>query len=414
MASSFILKNSKILKILSRTFSISSHNNKAAYIVSAVRTPIGSFQSSLSSLSAPQLGSVAIKGAVENAKITVNDVQEVYMGHVCIAGLGQAPARQAAIGAGLPQSADCTTINKVCASGMKSIMMAAQSISCGSNEVMVAGGQESMSNVPFYLKREPLSYGGNSLIDGIVFDGLTDAYDKIHMGLCAEGTVSKYHITREEQDAYAIASYTKSKAAWESGVFEKEVIPVSVPNKKGSPKIVSIDEEFTKVNFEKVPSLRPVFKKDGTITAANASTLNDGAAAMVLMSEPALKRHNSLPLAVIVGFADAACAPVDFSIAPALAIPKALKNSGLSISDMSMIEINEAFSSVVLANIKELSLDPSKVNIHGGAVSIGHPIGMSGCRIVAHLVHNLNRGEYGVAAICNGGGGSSAIVIKKL
>jgi len=332
----------------------------------------------------------AIKEAINQAGCAPSDIQEVYMGNVCIAASGQAPARQAALGAGIPTSVPCCTINKVCASGMKSIMMAAQSIMCGSQDIMVAGGQESMSNVPFYLNRDSLKYGGTKILDGIVHDGLTDAYDHIHMGVCAEGTVGKYGITREEQDSYAQSSYMKSKAGWENGLFDKEVIPLVIPNKRKGPITVAIDEEFTRVNFEKMSMLKTVFKKDGTITAANASTLNDGAAATVVMSAEAAKQHDSKPLARIVGFADAACAPVDFSIAPALAMPKALEKAGLTFDDMAMIEINEAFSAVVLANIKELELDSNKVNKHGGAVSIGHPIGMSGTRVVGHLVHNLH------------------------
>jgi len=402
--------------IVCRGLSTSNINLNDAVIVSAVRTPIGSFQSSLSSLSAAQLGSEAIKEAVNRAGVQPSDVQEVYMGNVIAAGAGQAPARQAALGAGLPQSTPCCTINKVCASGMKSIMMAAQSIMAGSQDIMIAGGQESMSKIPFYMMREPLKYGGNTIHDGIVHDGLTDAYDGIHMGTCTEKVVDQYNITREEQDTYAISSYTKSKASWEAGVFDSQVIPVSVPAKRRGqpPTQVTIDEEFTKVNFDKVVSVRPVFKKDGTITAANASSLNDGAAAMVIMSQQAAKMHDSKPLARIVSFADAACAPIDFAIAPALAIPKALGKAGLTMDDMAMIEINEAFSAVVLANIKELSIDPTKVNINGGAVSLGHPIGMSGNRIVAHLAHSLKPGEFGLAGICNGGGGASAIIVQKL
>lgn len=409
---SVLLKSTFSTRLLSTT----KQHLKDVVIVSAVRTPIGSFQSSLGSLPATKLGSVAIQEAINRANIKPKDVQEVYMGNVCIAASGQAPARQAALGAGIPQSTPCTTINKVCASGMKSVMMAVQSITCGSQEIMVAGGQESMSNVPFYVKREPLKYGGNMMIDGIAYDGLTDAYDNIHMGVCAEGTVSKYGITREEQDAYAQSSYTKSKNAWENGVFAQEVTPVSVPNKRRGqpPTEFSIDEEFTRVNFDKMAGLRAVFKKDGTITAANASTLNDGAAATVLMSEEAARQHDNKPLAKIISFADAACAPVDFSVAPSLAMPKALQQAGLTFDDMSMIEINEAFSAVVLANIKELNLNPEIVNKNGGAVSIGHPIGMSGTRIVAHLVHNLQPGQFGIAGICNGGGGASAIIVQKL
>jgi len=387
-----------------------------AVIVSAVRTPIGSFQSSLSGLSAAALGSQAIKEAVARAGVQGGDVQEVYMGNVVAAGTGQAPARQAALGAGLPESTPCCTINKVCASGMKTIMMAAQSIMCGSQDIMIAGGQESMSNIPFYMMREPLKYGGTKIHDGIVHDGLTDAYDGIHMGLCCEKTVGEYNLTREQQDDYAISSYTKSKASWEAGVFDSQVIPVSVPAKRrGQPDtIVSVDEEFSSINFDKLRSVRSAFKKDGTITAANASSLNDGAAAMVIMSEQAAKMHDSKPLARIVSFADAAAAPIDFSTAPALAMPKALAQAGLTIADISMFEINEAFSAVVLANIAALGLDPSKVNINGGAVSLGHPIGMSGNRIVGHLAHTLKPGEFGLAGICNGGGGASAIIVQKL
>jgi len=400
----------------SRYFSTSRAASKEVVIASAVRTPIGSFQSSLSSLPATKLGSIAIQEAIKYAQIEPENVQEVYMGNVCIAASGQAPARQAALGAGIPQSTPCCTINKVCASGMKSIMMAAQSIMAGSQEIMVAGGQESMSNVPYYVKREPLKYGGNMILDGIVYDGLTDAYDGMHMGVCAEGTASKYGITREEQDAYAQASYIKSRAAWEKNLFAHEVVPVTVPNKRRGkpPTEVSIDEEFTKVSFDKMSGLKAVFRKDGTITAANASTLNDGAAATVLMSAEAAKQHDGKPLARIISFADASCAPVDFSVAPALAMPKALEQAGLTFDDMSMIEINEAFSAVVLANIKELNLDAEKVNKNGGAVSIGHPIGMSGTRIVAHLVHNLEPGQFGIAGICNGGGGASAIIVQRI
>ena len=403
-----------------RSFSTTNNKDsqlKNVVITSAVRTPIGSFQSGLASLSAAQLGSIVIKEAVVRSQIEPHDVGEVYMGNVCIANSGQAPARQAALGALLPLATPCTTINKVCASGMKSIMMAAQNIATGGQDIMVAGGQESMSQIPFYLPREPLKYGGNMLLDGIVKDGLTDAYDHIHMGVCTERTAEKYNISREEQDEYAISSYTKSKQSWENGVFDAEVVPVTVPSKRkgGEPTIVSVDEEFTRVNFAKVSSLRPVFKKQGgTITAANASTLNDGAAAAVLMSEEAAVARGANALARIVSFADAACAPIDFPIAPALAMPKALSLAGLTYDDITMFEINEAFSCVVLANIKELGLDASKVNINGGAVSLGHPIGMSGTRIVGHMIHTLKSGQYGLAGICNGGGGASAIVIQKL
>ncbi|KAK3098434.1 hypothetical protein FSP39_019414 [Pinctada imbricata] len=389
-------------------------NDHDVVIASAVRTPIGSFQSTLKDLPAPKLGSVAIKDAINRAGITVEDVDEVYMGNVCTAMEKQAPCRQAALGAGLPIKTPTTTVNKVCASGMKSIMMAAQSLMCGHQDVMVAGGMESMSNVPYYLERGATPYGKVELKDGIVFDGLTDAYDNIHMGNCAENTAKKYSIGREEQDQYAIRSYKLSQKAATDGVFQKEITPVSVPKKKGDPVVVTEDEEYKKVNFDKFPSLRAVFQKDGTVTAANASTLNDGAAALVLMTAQTAERLNVKPLARILGFADAAVPPIDFPIAPAFAIPKVLEMTGISKNDVDMWEINEAFSVVVLANIKELDIDPNKVNVHGGAVSIGHPIGMSGARITGHMVHNLQSGQKGLAGICNGGGGASAILIEKL
>lgn len=383
-------------------------------IVSAVRTPIGSFLSSLSELSAPRLGSVAIKEAINRAGIDGAAVDEVYMGNVCQADEGQAPCRQATLGAGLPITTPTTTINKVCASGMKSVMLASQSLMCGHQEVMVAGGMESMSNVPYYMTRGQTPYGKVELRDGIVSDGLTDVYNRIHMGVCAENTAEKYGIGREEQDQYAIRSYKLSQKAAADGVFEKEIIPVEIPKKKGDPVTVSTDEEYKKVNFDKFPSLRTAFKKDGTITAANASTLNDGAAALVLMTAKAAEKHGVKPLARVMGFADAAIAPIDFPMAPAHAIPRLLANTGVQKDDIDMWEINEAFSVVILANVKELDIDMDKMNIHGGAVSIGHPIGMSGCRITGHMVHSLQPGQKGLAAICNGGGGASAILIEKL
>ena len=383
-------------------------------IVSAVRTPIGSFLSSLAEVPATRLGSIAIKEAINRAGIKPEDVNEVYMGNVCTASEGQAPCRQATLGAGLPITTPTTTINKVCASGMKSIMLAAQSLMCGHQEVMVAGGMESMSNVPYYMTRGQTPYGKVELKDGIVLDGLTDAYDHIHMGVCAENTAKKYNISREEQDEYAVRSYKLSQQAADSGRFKKEIISVEIKKKKGDPVIVTEDEEYKKVNFEKFKTLKTVFQKDGTVTAANASTLNDGAAALVLMTADAAKRLNVTPLARIVAFADAAIAPIDFPTAPAYAVPKVLKQAGMKIEDIDMWEINEAFSNVVIANVKELGLDMDKVNIHGGAVSIGHPIGMSGARITGHLVHNLHPGKFGMAAICNGGGGASAILVEKL
>nr|XP_002128705.1 acetyl-CoA acetyltransferase, mitochondrial-like [Ciona intestinalis] len=385
-------------------------------IVSASRTPVGSFQSSLSPLSATQLGSVAIASAVKKAGISVKDVQEVYMGNVIQAALGQAPARQAALGAGLLESTPCTTVNKVCASGMKAIMLASQSLMCGHQEVMVAGGMESMSNAPFVMPRSPPAYGGVHLLDLIVKDGLTDAYGKIHMGICGENTASKFSISREQQDEYAILSYQKSAKANAEGRFKDEVTEVTIPGQRGKPDlVVTEDEEFKKVNFEKIPNLRPVFQSsNGTITAGNASTLNDGAAAVVLMTGKSAKKCGVKPLARILGFADAALAPIDFPIVPAYAIPKALAAAGVTKDQIALWEINEAFSVVALANIKLLEIDSTTVNVDGGAVSLGHPIGMSGARIVGHLAYRLEPGQLGCAGICNGGGGASAIVIQKL
>ncbi|XP_010593740.2 acetyl-CoA acetyltransferase, mitochondrial [Loxodonta africana] len=384
-------------------------------IVSAVRTPIGSFLSSLASLPATKLGANAIQGAVERAGIPKEEVKEVYMGNVLQGGEGQAPTRQAVLGAGLPISTPCTTVNKVCASGMKAIMMASQNLMCGHQDVIVAGGMESMSNVPYVMNRGAPPYGGVKLEDLIVKDGLTDVYNKIHMGNCAENTAKKLNISRDEQDTYAVNSYTRSKAAWEAGKFGNEVIPVTVTVKGKPDVVVKEDEEYKRVDFSKVPKLKPVFQKEnGTVTAANASTLNDGAAAVVLMTADAAKRLNVEPLARIAGFADAAVEPIDFPIAPAYAVPKVLKNAGLQKEDVTMWEVNEAFSVVVLANIKMLEIDHQKVNIDGGAVSLGHPIGMSGARIVIHMVHTLKRGQYGLASICNGGGGASAMLIQRL
>ncbi|KAJ7320150.1 hypothetical protein JRQ81_019661 [Phrynocephalus forsythii] len=407
-------KTLRALNNASRGYSSQRGLNEVV-IVSAVRTPIGSFQGSFLSYPATKLGSVAIKGAIERAGIPAQEVKEVYMGNVIQAGQGQAPARQATLGAGLPVSTPCTTVNKVCASGMKSIMMAAQSLMCGNQDVMVAGGMESMSNVPYTMSRGATPYGGIKLEDLIVKDGLTDVYNKIHMGNCAENTAKRFSVSREDQDAYAIKSYTRSKEAWDSGIFANEIVPVTV-SQKGKPDIdVKEDEEYKRVDFTKVPKLKAVFQKEnGTITAANASTLNDGAAALVLMTSETAKRLNAKPLAKIVAFADAAVDPIDFPIAPAYAIPKILSQTGLKKEDIKMWEINEAFSVVVLANIKMLDVDPERVNIHGGAVSLGHPIGMSGARIVVHMAHTLKPGEYGLAGICNGGGGASAILIQKL
>uniref|UniRef100_A0AAQ5ZA49 acetyl-CoA C-acetyltransferase n=1 Tax=Amphiprion ocellaris TaxID=80972 RepID=A0AAQ5ZA49_AMPOC len=373
---------------LSRTYTSRPSLNEVV-IVSAVRTPMGSFRGSLAAVPATKLGSIAIKGAIDKAGIAPEEVKEVYMGNVLQAGEGQAPTRQALLGAGLTLGTPATTINKVCASGMKSIMMAAQSLMCGHQDVMVAGGMESMSNVPYVMNRETPTYGGVKMEDLIVKDGLTDVYNKFHMGNCAENTAKNSKITREEQDSYAIGSYSRSKAAYESGVLAKEIVPVSIPQRGKPDVVVSEDEEWRRVDFSKVPKLRAVFQKEnGTVTAANASTLNDGAAALVLMTADAAKRLNATPLARIV--------------------------SGLKKEDIAMWEINEAFSVVVLANIKMLDIDPAKVNVNGGAVSLGHPIGMSGARIVGHMVHNLKSGQFGLAGICNGGGGASSILIEKL
>lgn len=386
------------------------------YIVSAVRTPMGSFNGALSSVPAPQLGATAIKGALDKIKLDPKEVQEVYMGNVLQAGLGQAPARQAAKGAGLPDSVICTTVNKVCASGMKSIALGAQSIMLGENDVVVVGGMENMSMVPHYLmgSRNGYKLGDTKLIDGLVYDGLTDVYGRVHMGNCAELCAKEKGISREQQDAFAIESYKRSAAAWDAGKFNDEIVPVAVPQRKGDPIIVSKDEEYTNVKMDKIPTLNPVFQKDGTVTAANASTLNDGASAMVLMSKEKMESLGLKPLAKIVSFADAEQAPEWFTTAPSKALPKALAKAGLKTSDISFWELNQAFSVVGLANIAELGLDASKVDVNGGAVALGHPLGSSGCRIVVTLINVLkqNNGKLGAAGICNGGGGASAIVIE--
>lgn len=402
-----------VVKVASRNLSSKSGD---VFIVSGSRTPIGSFRSNLASVSAPKLGAIAIESAIQKANIDKSEVQEVYMGNVCQAGLGQAPCRQAVIFAGLPKTTVCTTVNKVCASGMKSIMLASQTLSLGLQQVMVAGGMESMSNVPYYLNRGETKYGGMNLIDGIVHDGLSDVYNKIHMGNCAENTAKKFNISREDQDEYALSSYKRSAEAYKKKAFSSQILPVSIPQRKGKPDIVvTEDEEYKKINFDKFKTLATVFQKEnGTVTAGNASTLNDGAAACVLMTEEAVKKFNAKPLARVVSFFDAATEPIDFPIAPAFAIPTLLKNAGISKEDVALWEINEAFSVVVLANIQKLDIDPLKVNAHGGAVSLGHPIGMSGARIVIHLCHVLQSGQKGVASICNGGGGASSILIEKL
>lgn len=387
--------------------------NKEVVILGAARTPIGSFQSQLGTVTAPELGSAAIKATLERSGVKPEAVQEVFMGQVCQAAVGQAPARQAALGAGLSVSTAVTTVNKVCSSGLKAIMIAAQQIQTGHQDIVVGGGMESMSQVPYYVKRGPIPYGGFQVEDGIVKDGLTDAYDKCHMGICGEKTSKELGITREQQDEYAINSYKKAAAAWKDGIMGAEVVPINVKSKKGV-NVVEIDEEFTKVKFDKVKDLKPAFKKDGTITPANASSLNDGAAAVLLSSVDAAKKLGVKPMARILAYADAATHPLDFAIAPPLLMPKLLKTSGLKLTDIDHFEVNEAFSCVVLAFIKSVGCDPAKVNPHGGAVSIGHPIGMSGARLITHLVHTLKPGQKGLAAICNGGGGSSGMIIERL
>lgn len=391
---------------------------KEVYIVSAVRTPLGSFGGKLSSLTAVELGSIAIKGALQKAGVDPSEVQEVMMGNVISANLGQAPARQAAIGAGLGYNVPCTTINKVCASGMKAVMFAAQSIMTGQNDLVVAGGMESMSNVPYYIPkgRFGYKYGNAELVDGLVKDGLFEAYYKFPMGNCADNTAREMNITREEQDAYAIQSYTRSAEAWKSGAFKDEVIPVEIAGRKGETILIEEDEEFKNVMFDKIPSLKPVFEKDGTVTAANASTMNDGASALVLASKEKVEELGLTPIARIRGFADAAQDPLWFTTAPALAIPKAIKNAGLTADDVDFYEINEAFAAVAIANQRELHLDNDKLNVFGGAVSLGHPLGASGARIITTLCSVLDqkKGKVGVAGICNGGGGASAIVIEKI
>lgn len=391
---------------------------KEVYIISAVRTPIGSFGGVFSSISATQLGAEAIKAAVERAKIKPEMVEEVYMGNVLSANLGQAPVTQASIRAGIPVTVPGTTINKVCSSGMKSIMLAAQSIMLGENNIVVAGGMENMSNVPYYLDKARNGYrlGHGQIIDGLVKDGLWDVYKDYHMGNAAELCASTCKISREDQDAYAIESYKRSTSAWQKGAFANEVIPVSIPQKGKDPLVISEDEEYKKINYEKVPTLKPVFEKEGTITAANASTLNDGAAAVVLMSKEKAEELGLRPLARIISFADAQQAPEWFTTAPAKALPRAIARSGLKPEQIDFYEINEAFSVVAIANNRELRLDPSKVNVNGGAVSLGHPLGASGARIIVTLVNVLiqNNGRYGAAGICNGGGGASAMVIERL
>ena len=390
--------------------------SKEVYIVAAVRTPIGSFGGSLKSLSATQLGAIAIKGALEKINLDPSLVDEVFMGSVIQAGLGQAPARQASKLAGLPDTVICTTINKVCASGMKSIALAAQNILLGDADIVIAGGMESMSNVPFYnmQQRWGNKYGDITLVDGLAKDGLVDVYDQVAMGNFADLCASEHKITRAEQDQFAIDSYTKSQNAIDKGLFENEIIPVVIPQKKGDPIKIAKDEEPFNVKFDKIPSLNPAFSKTGTVTAANASTMNDGAAAVILISGEKMKQLGLQPLAKITSFADAAQDPKWFTTSPALALPKALKKANLTSADIDFFEFNEAFSVVGIVNTQLLSLDSNKVNIRGGAVSLGHPLGCSGARIMVTLTHILkdNGAKYGAAAICNGGGGASAMIIE--
>ena len=391
---------------------------KEVYIVSAVRTPMGSFGGVLSKFSAVELGSFAIAGALKKAKVAPSRVQEVLMGNVVSANLGQAPARQAALGAGIKNNVPCTTINKVCSSGMKSVMFGAANIMLGQADIIVAGGMESMSNIPYYVPggRWGHKFGDGKFIDGLSRDGLKDAYGNMPMGVCADATATKYKISREAQDAFAVQSYQRAAAATYEGWFKDEIVPVSVPQRRGEPIIVTEDEEYKKVKFEKIPNLRPAFTKDGTVTAANASTINDGAAALVLASAEAVKKYKLKPVAKIISFADAAHEPEWFTTAPPKAAKKAMKLGGIKKSDIDYYEVNEAFAVVTMAFNKEMKLKENKVNVFGGACSLGHPLGASGARILTTLNNVLHQknGSIGLATLCNGGGGASAIIIKKV
>jgi len=391
--------------------------SKEVFIVAAVRTPMGAFMGGLSSVPATQLGATAIKGALEKSNVDPSLVNEVFMGNVLQAGVGQAPARQAALGAGLPNNVPCTTVNKVCASGMKAIMLGAQTILAGDNEIVVAGGMENMSQVPHYIDgRNGVKFGNITALDGITKDGLLDVYSKVPMGNCAELCAKEHNFTREDQDNFAINSYKRAAAAWEAGRFNDEVVGVSVPQRKGDPIIVNHDEEYKNVFLDKIPGLRPAFDKEGTITAANASTLNDGASAVILASKEAVEKYGLKPIAKIVSYADAAHEPEWFTTAPSLAIPKALAKANMSTADVDFWELNQAFSVVGLANTKILGLNPEKVDVNGGAVALGHPLGNSGSRIIVTLIHVMkqNNGKIGGAAICNGGGGASAMIIENI
>ncbi len=390
---------------------------KEVVIVSVARTPIGSFLGSLSNIPAPKLGAVAIKGALEKINLQPTMVDEVFMGNVVSAGLGQAPAKQAAMYAGIPDTVPCTTINKVCSSGMKSIMLAAQTIALGDADVVVAGGMENMSLIPHYqYARKGSKFGGIKMEDGLQKDGLVDIYDQVAMGVFADECATKYEFSREDQDAFAIESYTRSAKAWNDGLFKDEIVPVEVPQRRGEPILFSEDEEYKNVKMEKIPNLRAAFSKDGTVTAANASTINDGGAALILMSAEKAKELNITPIAKIKGYADASQEPKWFTTAPAKAVPKALTKANINIDDVDYFELNEAFSVVALANMKILGLSPEKVNVNGGAVSLGHPLGVSGARIVIALTSILKqkKAKIGAAGICNGGGGASAIIIERI
>jgi acetyl-CoA C-acetyltransferase len=391
---------------------------KEVYIVSAVRTPIGSFGGSLASITAVKLGAAAVKGAIQKSGVDPKLIQEVFIGNVVSAGLGQAPATQVAAEAGLGFEIPCTIVNKVCASGMKAVMFGAQSIMLGQNDIVVAGGMESMSNIPYYLMKARYGYkfGNGELIDGLQFDGLTDVYNHCAMGVCADNTAKEMKISRQDQDNYAVESYKRSAASWASGKFKDEIIPVEITDRKGTVTLFAEDEEYKNVNFDKIPGLKPAFTKDGTVTAANASTLNDGASALVLVSKEKAQELGLKPLAKIRGFADAAQDPMWFTTTPSIAIPKAMKHAGVDKKDVGYYEINEAFSGVAIANNIKLGIDPSRANVNGGAVALGHPLGASGARIVTTLINVLkqNNASIGVAGICNGGGGASAMVVEKL
>ena len=389
--------------------------NKEVVIVSVGRTPIGSFMGSLSKITAPKLGAIAIKGALNKIKLNPNLIDEVFMGNVVSAGLGQAPARQAALLAGISENVPCTTINKVCSSGMKAIMLAAQSIALGDTNIVVAGGMENMSSIPHYLHgRQGTKFGPTTLEDGMQKDGLLDAYDKVAMGVCADACATKFGFSREDQDAYAIQSYQRSSEAWKSGKFSDEIIPVEIPQRKGPSMIMSEDEEYKNIKLEKIPNLRAAFTKEGTVTAANASTINDGGAALILMSAEKALELNLKPLAKIKSYADAAHEPIWFTTAPSKAIPKALEKIDMSIDEIEYFELNEAFAVVGLANMKIMGLNNDSVNVNGGAVSLGHPLGVSGARIIISLISVLkqNNAKIGAAGICNGGGGASAMIIE--